>query len=57
MDGARTAIRAVFSGGESQHCVFMFRIAVPVPHDDHSRASAFDESENGPSPGPCTTRS
>lgn len=39
---------ADFSGGETEHCVFTFRIAVDPPHGDHRTKSGLAESENAP---------
>ncbi len=47
-----TAMSADFSGGDTEHCVFMFMIAVDPPQGDHKTKSGSAESENGPSRTP-----
>jgi hypothetical protein len=52
-----TAMSAGFSGGDTEHCVFMFRMAVDPPQGDHKTKSGLAESENRPAPTPSRVMS
>jgi hypothetical protein len=52
-----TAMSAGFSGGDTEHCVFMFRMAVDPPQGDHKTKSGSAERENGPAPTPARVMS